>query len=236
MYRPEDRIPEDKAHDVFARAAQLYAQHNQSYSVQELMEAGTEAKIPPEFIQQAIEQLQLEHSPTQQPVSTSNSMPSKALIGLVLGLPLVMGIAVAGWLVSRNAAQVNNTPVETVQPIGSQQGVGDFKCARLTLEGEDLRKKKIGDCTNANLTGANLSGNDLQRANFSNSDLSKANLSGANLKGADLASANLEGANLSGANLEGANLSKTNLKGANLKGAILNGTDLAGANMEGAKQ
>lgn len=234
MYRPEDRIPEDKAHDVFARAAQLYAQQNQSYSVQELMEAGTEAKIPPEFIQQAIEELQIQQSPTQSPVSMSK--PSKALIGLVLGLPLLMGIAVAGWLVSRNAPQVNNPPVETVQPIGSQQGVGDFKCARLTLEGEDLRKKKIGDCTNANLTGANLSGNDLQRANFSNSDLSKANLSGANLKGADLASANLEGANLSGANLEGANLSKTNLKGANLKGAILNGTDLAGANLEEAKR
>ncbi|HEY9650086.1 MAG TPA: pentapeptide repeat-containing protein [Coleofasciculaceae cyanobacterium] len=236
MYRPQDRIPEDKAPEVFTRAAQLYAQHNQSYSVQELMEAGTEAKIPPEFIQQAIEELQIQQSPTQSPVSTSGSKPAKALIALVLGLPLVMGIAVAGWLVSRNAAQGNNAPVATVQPIDSQQGIADFKCAGLTLEGKDLTGKTIRDCTNAKLTGANLSGNDLQGANFSKSDLSKANLSGANLQGADLAGANLADANLSGTNLEGANLSQTNLKGANLEGANLNGTDLAGANLEGAKQ
>jgi hypothetical protein len=44
MNRPEDRIPEEKTQEVFALAAQLYAQHNQSYSVQELMDAGAEAK------------------------------------------------------------------------------------------------------------------------------------------------------------------------------------------------
>jgi hypothetical protein len=45
MNRPEYRIPEEKTQEVFTLAAQLYAQHNQSYSVKELMDAGAEAKI-----------------------------------------------------------------------------------------------------------------------------------------------------------------------------------------------
>ncbi|MBD0303995.1 MAG: pentapeptide repeat-containing protein, partial [Tolypothrix sp. T3-bin4] len=66
MNRPEYRIPEEKTQEVFTLAAQLYAQHNQSYSVKELMDAGAEAKIPPEFIQQAVEQIQLQQWQTQQ--------------------------------------------------------------------------------------------------------------------------------------------------------------------------
>ena len=58
MNRPEDRIPQDQTQEVFTLAAQLYAQHSQSYSVQELMAAGNEANIPPEFVQQAIAQIQ----------------------------------------------------------------------------------------------------------------------------------------------------------------------------------
>jgi hypothetical protein len=58
----------------------------------------------------------------------------------------------------------------------------------------------------------------------------RAYLSGANLSGADLNRAYLSGANLSGADLSGANLSGANLSGANLSGA-----DLSGANLSGAK-
>lgn len=242
MNRPEYRIPEEKTQEVFTLAAQLYAQHNQSYSVKELMDAGAEAKIPPEFIQQAIDQLQLQHSPTQQPVPTHRS--KAYLVGLAIGLPILAGIAAAGWLLARNAAtnaQVEQAPVETVQQSRGQpqlsdatQGGANFKCAGLNLEGQDLRGMKIRDCIDANLAGVNLSGGDLEGANLSKSDLKNANLSNANLKGADLTGANLEDADLSGANLEGANLSKTDLEGANLKGANIKNTDLAGANLEGA--
>ena len=238
MNRPEYRIPEEKTQEVFTLAAQLYAKHNQSYTVTELMEAGAEAKIPPEFIQQAIDQLQIEHSPAQTPASQR----SKALVGLAIGLPLLAAIAVAGWLIARNAATTAQTGVpNTVQPLPDQPPIsganpvaGDFKCARANLEGQDLRGKIIRDCTEANLAGANLSGVDVESGNLSKSNLKDANLSSANLKGTNLAGANLAGADLSGADLEGANLSNTNLKGTNLKNANITRTDLAGANTDGA--
>ena len=248
MNRPEYRIPEEKTQEVFTLAAQLYAQHNQSYSVKELMDAGAEAKIPPEFIQQAIDQLQLQHSPTQQPVSTNRSKPY--LVGLAIGLPILAGIAVAGWLLARNAAtnaQVEKAPV-TGQPIPGQpqlseatQGGGNFKCGNLIFGGQDLRDKNLrgADCHDGKLAGANLSSLNLEGANLSRADLKSANLNNANLKGADLTGANLAGADLSSANLEGANLSNTDLDNANLSNANLNRTDLAGAkgaNLNGAKK
>lgn len=237
------RIPEDKTQEVFTRAAQLYTQHNQSYSVKELMEAGAEAKIPPEFIQQAIEELQLQWAPTQ-PLATKRS---KALIGLLIGLPLLAAIAGVGWLLVKNSttsAQVQQAPAQT-QPIAAQpqltdatQGAGNFKCAGLDLEGKDLRRENFrgADCTKAKLAKANLSGINLQGANLSHTDLRGAKLDKVNLKGADLTEANLAGADLSDANLEGANLSKTNLENANLTNTNTRGVDFAGANLRGAKK
>lgn len=62
MSNPEPRISKEMAPEVFALASRLYAQQEQSYSLSELMEAGAEAKIPPEYIQQAVQQIQAEHS------------------------------------------------------------------------------------------------------------------------------------------------------------------------------
>ncbi len=242
MSRPEYRIPEEKTQEVFTLAAQLYAQHNSSYSVKELMEAGAEAKIPPEFIQQAIDQLQLQKSSTQQ-ISKRSKAP---LIGLAIGLPALLALGVAGWLFARNAAttaQVEQAPVETVNPIPNQTQVSDanlvasnFKCAGLDLRGQDLSGENLrgADCTRAQLTGANLRNVNLEGANLSQADLNGTNLSRANLRKADLAGADLVGADLSDTNLEGANLSNTDLKGANLRNANIRGADLAGAELEGA--
>ena len=238
MNRPEFRIPEEKTQEVFTLAAQLYAKHNQSYTVTELMEAGAEAKIPPEFIQQAIDQLQIEHSPAQSPATKR----SKALVGLAIGLPLLAAIATAGWLIARNAAttaqtgELNTAPSREgpAQIGGGNPVAGDFKCARANFAGQNLTGKIIRDCTGANLAGANLSGVDAESGNLSRANLSNAKLNDANLKGTDLAGANLAGADLSGADLEGANLTNTNLKGANLKNANITRTDLAGANTDGA--
>ena len=85
------------------------------------------------------------------------------------------------------------------------------------LEGDELRGAVLSardDLSGANLTGANLQfitlrGSNLSRANLSGADLWKAGLHGANLSEADLSGANLilvhlNGANLSGANLQGA--------------------------------
>jgi BTB/POZ domain-containing protein KCTD9 len=240
MNPSEFRIPEEKTQEVFTLAAQLYAKHNQSYTVRELMEAGAEAKIPPEFIQQAIDQLELQHMPAQ-PLANKRS---KALIGLAIGLPLLAAIALMGWLVTRNAAttaQVTEASVQT-QPVtqpplsGVTQGASNFKCAGLDLTGQDLSGQNLkgADCTRAKLANANLRGANLEGANLSGAELKNANLNGANLKGADLARANLAKTNLSSANLEGANLSNTDLKGANLRDANIRGADLAGAKTEGA--
>ncbi|MFN6526952.1 hypothetical protein [Nostoc sp. ChiSLP03a] len=58
MNNSKVRIPKEIAPDVFALAAQLYAQENQDYSLEEIMQAGAEVQIPPEVIQQAIQQIQ----------------------------------------------------------------------------------------------------------------------------------------------------------------------------------
>ena len=238
MNPPQDRIPEEKTQEVFTLAAQLYAQHNQSYSVQELMEAGAEAKIPPEFIQQAVEQIQLQRLQTQQPLATKR--PKPYVLGLAIGLPVLAAVALAGWLIPKNVA--TNPPANPAlisgQPqVGdAMQGTGNFKCANLSLEGQDLsgRDLKGADCTNAKLANTNLKGVNLEGANLSRADLRNADLSGANLKGADLANADLSKAILSDANLEGANLGNSDLRNANLGNANLRRVDLAGAKTEGA--
>lgn len=244
MNHPQDRIPEEQTPEVFTLAAQLYARHNQSYSLKELMEAGAEAKIPPEFIQQAVEQIQLQRA-MQQPLSTQPSKPY--LLALAIGLPILTALAVVG-LIARNAminAQEKQVPFETaVQSIPAEaplnettQPVSNFKCANLNLAGRDLSSQNLkgADCTNAKLGNAILSKVNLEGANLSKADLKNANLSGASLKGADLANADLADADLTNANLEGANLSNTDLSNANLSGANLKGADLAKAKTDGAK-
>ena len=247
MNRPEDRIPQDQTQEVFTLAAQLYAQHSQSYSVQELMAAGNEANIPPEFVQKAIAQIQLQRSSTVQPVPTPQSKRSKVLlISLAAGLLAMSAL----YFLARNG-QVKEASVEAVKPIPTQpkvnettQGASNFKCARLNLEGQDLSGDDLrgADCTEAKLTGANLSKSILEGANLSRSDLKNANLRGADIRKGDLAGADLAGADLSGANLEGANLSNTNLENANLSNANLTGADLTGAkkldtaNLKGTKK
>ncbi|MEW6496145.1 MAG: pentapeptide repeat-containing protein [Cyanobacteriota bacterium] len=244
MNRPEFRIPEDRTQDVFTRAAQLYAQHNQSYSVKELMEAGAEAKIPPEFIQQAIEELQI--TQTQQAVPTARTKRSKLFIGFAIGLPLLAAIAAAAWLLARNAAtNAEAPPVQTVQPIANQPPLsntspvtGSFKCGPINFAGKDLSDKNLSgaDCHRGKLPNTNLSNTILQSSNLSYADLRNANLRGADLRGANLTEANLAGADLSGAQLRGANLSKTDLTGANLKNTNIGEADTAEAIMDGAKQ
>lgn len=58
MNQSERRISQKMASEVFALAAELQAQHEQTYSLAELMEIGSEAHISPEFIKQALRQIQ----------------------------------------------------------------------------------------------------------------------------------------------------------------------------------
>ena len=83
--------------------------------------------------------------------------------------------------------------------------------------------------TNSFIVGANLTHGNLQGADLSRSVLDDANLTGANLTRANLARVDLTRANLAGANATGANLSGAFLGGADLTGAILNRATLTGA-------
>lgn len=236
MNRPEYRIPEEKTQEVFTLAAKLYAQHNQSYTVKELMEAGDEAQIPPEFIEKAINQIQVQEFSNQQALAKKQNNRSKLLVGgLLTGLLALGGLY---FLTKNTPSQAGVGTTNPNEPIATNPVGGNFKCANLNLVGADLRSENLrgADCTKANLSGANLSSVNLEGANLSGADLSNANLKGANLNGADLAGANLVGADLNGANLERANISNTDLRDADLRNAKLNGADTAGAKLEGARK
>jgi LemA protein len=58
MSNPEIRIPEEIAPEVFALASRYYADYRQGFSESELVKAGSEVDLPPEFIQKAIQEIQ----------------------------------------------------------------------------------------------------------------------------------------------------------------------------------
>lgn len=107
------------------------------------------------------------------------------------------------------------------EPNGIRADLSDADLSYANLYGDNLRY--------ADLSGADLSGAYIEDAN-----LEYANLSGANLSDAVLEDANLGHANLYGANLYGANLIDTDLYGADLRYADLRDADLAYANLMNA--
>ncbi|MEL7417133.1 MAG: hypothetical protein AAGK10_00920 [Cyanobacteria bacterium J06555_3] len=58
MNKPQPRIPQEHTDEIFAKAAELQAKHEQSYSLAELKQIGAEAHISPEFIERATKQIQ----------------------------------------------------------------------------------------------------------------------------------------------------------------------------------
>jgi hypothetical protein len=57
MNNSDEHIDKEIAPDVFALASHLYNQKNQDYSLAELKQAGAEVQIPPELIEQAVQQI-----------------------------------------------------------------------------------------------------------------------------------------------------------------------------------
>lgn len=62
MSHPEIRVPEEIAPQVFALASRYYADFRQDFTEAELVKAGSEVDIPPEFIQKAIQDIQAQAS------------------------------------------------------------------------------------------------------------------------------------------------------------------------------
>jgi hypothetical protein len=69
MNQSERRISQKMASEVFALAAELQAKHEQTYSLAELMEIGAEAHISPEFIKQALTQIQERKTQVQKQIT-----------------------------------------------------------------------------------------------------------------------------------------------------------------------
>ncbi|MEM1393382.1 MAG: pentapeptide repeat-containing protein [Cyanobacteria bacterium P01_H01_bin.150] len=96
------------------------------------------------------------------------------------------------------------------------------------------RKIENTDLSGADLSGVNLNNTYITKSNLSNTNLSNINLNGAFLYNNNLSDANLSGANLNSVRLDNANLSNANLSSANLHGANLSDADLSGANLRDA--
>lgn len=119
-----------------------------------------------------------------------------------------------------------------LNPLDLEQLKTTSACPRCNLSGADLSKQNL---TGANFRGADLSGATLSQANLTNADFTGANLEGAILNSANLSGASLTGANLKSASLVNADLSyagfiSANLEATNLKDAKLQFTNFRGAN------
>lgn len=87
----EVRIPEEIAPEVLELASRYYANYTQSYSASELVEAGEEVRIPAEFIQQAIQDVQAKQQQQQERQKRRQQQRQMALMvsaGLLAGLVL----------------------------------------------------------------------------------------------------------------------------------------------------
>ncbi|WP_299493574.1 LemA family protein [Acaryochloris sp. IP29b_bin.137] len=86
-------IPEDLVPIVLEKAGQLYLQQTgpQGYSLEQLMDTGSEAQIPPELIQQAYQQLQQEQAEAKQGQATRRQQ-------LKIGGAIATTVAVLGTI------------------------------------------------------------------------------------------------------------------------------------------
>jgi hypothetical protein len=84
MNNQTNGINRDLAPEIFQLAAELYAQKQQEYSLDELVLIGKEAKIPAEFIQQAVELIQDKNQ--NQKIKVIKKLPKLkvALLGIAI--------------------------------------------------------------------------------------------------------------------------------------------------------
>lgn len=241
MSRAEFHIPEEKVPEVFELAARLYAEKKQSYSATELIQAGSEVNIPPEFIQQAIAQIQAQEAQNQPIDKPRKRRKRSGFRKFAIGLTLIGAIAGISHLVSEdNSTGPAPSPADNLPQNGNWRGA-DLAGANLkgaNFRGQDLRGANLSaanledaDFTGANLAGANLRAAYLKDARLNNANLSNVNLGQADLEDAQLNNANLANADLAQAHLKDADLSNTNLSNTNLSGANLEDANMDGANL-----
>lgn len=93
MSKPNHLISQETVSEIFALAAQLQAQQEQTYSLAELIEIGTEAHIAPEYIKQAFVQIQARNmSATKRRITWTNLSRMGAVIVLLSLLTSVVSL------------------------------------------------------------------------------------------------------------------------------------------------
>ena len=121
MNKSEPRISQEIAPDVFAIAAELYAKENQYYSLSELMEAGAEVQIPPELIQQALEQLKAKQIQADEHKKRLKLILTSGICGAalaVLGFGVYNTLASNFTLAKRNPeAKLENAQIKPNRPM-----------------------------------------------------------------------------------------------------------------------
>ncbi len=90
MSDPKIQIPEDIAPEVLELASRYYAEQEKSYSDSELVEAGTEAGIPPQLIKQAIKNVRAQH---QQQLEQQKRVTKQRQMLFKIGAALLVAIA-----------------------------------------------------------------------------------------------------------------------------------------------
>ena len=96
MNEQNNRLNEDTAHEVLELAARYYAEQtnqeqNKGYTVEELIDAGTEAAIPDEYIQQAIKDIEAKNRYQKGVKEKTRSLPNHTLITLS-AIALISGL------------------------------------------------------------------------------------------------------------------------------------------------
>ncbi|WP_414527366.1 hypothetical protein [Nodularia chucula] len=136
MDNQENRLHRELAPEVFQLAAELYSQKQQEYSLQELILIGEEAKIPAEFIQQAVDLVQAKNK------SRKIQFPKKFknLKLVLLGVAAVTAtLVVGGWGYNQisNSKNSSESPVN-ILPVKSdkeQTHTGNVERYLLNKEG-----------------------------------------------------------------------------------------------------
>lgn len=105
------KIPADKIPEIFDRAARLYAENNHSYSVEEIIQAGLEARIPPECIKEAIAQVQAQpknkHSARKLLCFSRTRNAVSIAVAFILGILLTATIAEMQPISNKIANQID---------------------------------------------------------------------------------------------------------------------------------
>ncbi|MEO1801850.1 MAG: hypothetical protein AAFR62_15735 [Cyanobacteria bacterium J06629_2] len=105
MRHKGEQLPEDTAHEILELAARYYTESThqeqvKGYTIEELIDAGTEAQIPDEYIQQAIKDIEAKSFNEQRAKPRSNQ-PKKGLKVIAVNLTLVWGVIISASVAAK---------------------------------------------------------------------------------------------------------------------------------------